>query len=114
MTPMKWFLSFLKKYRGYMALGIVMTTAVSVLSVVNPYISGQIVDRVISGGDYELLMPLVGCLIGVTVVMGILRFLFQAVFETASRDCFTICGIRCTGSFWRRILPSTIKSGREI
>lgn len=85
MTPMKWFLSFLKKYRGYMALGIVMTTAVSVLSVVNPYISGQIVDRVISGGDYDLLMPLVGCLIGVTVVMGILRFLFQAVFETASQ-----------------------------
>ena len=85
MTPMKWFLSFLKKYRGYMALGIVMTTAVSVLSVVNPYISGQIVDRVISGGDYELLMPLVVCLIGVTVVMGILRFLFQAVFETASQ-----------------------------
>ena len=30
-------------------------------------------------------MPLVGCLIGVTVVMGILRFLFQAVFETASQ-----------------------------
>ncbi len=85
MTPMKWFFSFLKKYRGYMALGIVMTTAVSVLSVVNPYISGQIVDRVISGGDYDLLLPLVGCLIGVTVVMGILRFLFQAVFETASQ-----------------------------
>ena len=35
---------------GLMIVGILLTTAVSVLSVVNPYISGQIVDQVISGG----------------------------------------------------------------
>lgn len=85
MTPMKWFFSFLKKYRGKMILGICMTTAVSVLSVVNPYLSGQIVDRVIQGGEYDLLLPMIGCLLGVTVVMGALRFLFQLVFETASQ-----------------------------
>lgn len=85
MTPMKWFFSFLKKYRGLMIIGILLTTAVSVLSVVNPYISGQIVDQVISGGRYDKLMPFIGCLIGVTVVMGILRFLFQVAFETASQ-----------------------------
>ena len=85
MTPMKWFFSFLKKYRGLMIVGILLTTAVSVLSVVNPYISGQIVDQVISGGRYDKLMSFIGCLIGVTVVMGILRFLFQVAFETASQ-----------------------------
>ena len=85
MTPMKWFFSFLKKYRGLMIVGILLTTAVPVLSVVNPYISGQIVDQVISGGRYDKLMPFIGCLIGVTVVMGILRFLFQVAFETASQ-----------------------------
>ena len=85
MTPMKWFFSFLKKYRGLMIIGILLTTAVSVLSVVNPYISGQIVDQVISGGRYDKLMPFIGCLIGVTGVMGILRFLFQVAFETASQ-----------------------------
>lgn len=85
MTPMKWFFSFLKKYRGLMIIGILLTTAVSVLSVVNPYISGQIVDQVISGGRYDKLMPFIVCLIGVTVVMGILRFLFQVAFETASQ-----------------------------
>ena len=85
MTPMKWFFSFLKKYRGLMIVGILLTTAVSVLSVVNPYISGQIVDQVISGGRYKKLMPFIVCLIGVTIVMGILRFLFQVAFETASQ-----------------------------
>ena len=85
MTPMKWFFSFLKKYRGLMIIGILLTTAVSVLSVVNPYISGQIVDQVISGGKYDRLMSFIGCLIGVTIVMGVLRFLFQVAFETASQ-----------------------------
>lgn len=85
MTPMKWFFSFLKKYRGKMILGLCMTTAVSVLSVVNPYLSGQIVDRVIQGGEYDLLLPMIGCLLGVTVVMGVLRFGFQVVLETTSQ-----------------------------
>ena len=85
MTPMKWFFSFLKKYRGLMIVGILLTTAVSVLSVVNPYISGQIVDQVISGEKYDRLMPFIGCLIGITIVMGVLRFLFQVAFETASQ-----------------------------
>lgn len=85
MTPMKWFYSFLKKYRGLMLLGIVMTTAISALAIINPYISGVIVDEVIQNGNYHLLYPLIGCLIGVTVITGILRFLYQVVFETASQ-----------------------------
>lgn len=68
-----------------MVLGLVMTTVISMLSIVNPYISGVIVDEVIGGGQYDRLLPLVGCLLGVTVVMGILRFFYQVVFETASQ-----------------------------
>lgn len=85
MTPMKWFFSFLKKYRVLMILGLFLTTVIAVLSIVNPYISGQIVDQVIGNAAYERLMPLVGCLLCVTVVMGVLRFVYQVVFETASQ-----------------------------
>lgn len=85
MTSMKWFYSFLKKYRGLMALGLLLTTFVSMLSVVNPYISGQIVDEVIEGGNTDALLPLIGCLIGVTLMIGVLKFLFQYVFEVASQ-----------------------------
>ena len=38
MTPFKWFLTFLKKYKKLMVLGMVMTTALAALSIVNPYI----------------------------------------------------------------------------
>ena len=47
MTPLKWFYSFLKKYRGLMILGIILTTFIAALSIVNPYISGSIVDEVV-------------------------------------------------------------------
>ena len=85
MTPLKWFYSFLKKYRGLMCLGLVMTTAIAALSIVNPYISGVIVDEVIQAGNYDLLPVLIACLLGVTLVTGILRFCYQVVFETASQ-----------------------------
>lgn len=85
MTPMKWFYSFLKKYRKLMILGLFLTTIVSALSIVNPYIAGIIVDDVIKDGNFKLLPSLILCLLGVTLVTGILRFLYQIIFETASQ-----------------------------
>ncbi len=85
MTPLKWFFRFLKKYRALMFLGIVMTTVIAALSIVNPYISGIIVDDVIQDGNYGLLPRLILCLLAVTLLTSILRFLYQVVFETASQ-----------------------------
>lgn len=85
MSSIKWFCSFLKKYRGLMILGLIMTTVIAAMSIVNPYISGIIVDDVIQAGNYDLLPVLIACLIGVTLITSILRFLYQLVFETASQ-----------------------------
>lgn len=85
MTPMKWFYSFLKKYKGLMIVGLLLTTLISALSIVNPYVSGLIVDQVIEGKNYGKLWPLIGCLLGVTVIIGATRFLYQVTFETASQ-----------------------------
>lgn len=85
MTAEKWFLGFLKKYKWLMVLGLVMTTVISVLAIVNPHISGLIVDDVIKGGNYDELPYLVAILIGVTAVRSVLRFFYQVVFETCSQ-----------------------------
>ncbi len=85
MTPIKWFLSFLKKYRGLIAVGLVLTTIIAALSIVNPYISGIIIDDVIGAGNYDRLPVLVGTLVLVTFLTGVLRFLYQVAFETASQ-----------------------------
>ncbi len=85
MTPLKWFYSFLKKYRRLMILGIILTTFIAALSIVNPYISGSIVDEVVQKENYALLPKLLACLLLATLLTGILRFTYQVVFETASQ-----------------------------
>lgn len=85
MTPMKWFLSFLKKYRMKMIFGLFLTTLISLLAIINPIISGSIVDEVIQKNNTQLLPLLIACLVGITVVRGILRYFYQVVFETCSQ-----------------------------
>ncbi len=100
MTPIKWFYGFLKKYRKLMFLGIILTTVIAALSIVNPYISGIIVDDVIQAGNYDLLPLLVICLLGVTLLNSGLRLLYQYVFERASQG--TLYDMR--GKVYRKLL----------
>lgn len=85
MDAMKWFLSFLKKYRWLMGLGLLLTTFISILAIVNPYISGMIVDDVITAGKHTLLPRLIVILLVTTVIRGILRYYHQVVFEICSQ-----------------------------
>ena len=80
MTPMKWFWGFLRKYRFKLLGGLILTTFISVLAIVNPY-----VDDVIQGGQYDLLWKLVLILLLVTLVRGALRFFYQVIFEVCSQ-----------------------------
>ena len=85
MTPMKWFWGFLRKYRFKLLGGLFLATFISVLAIVNPYVSGMIVDDVIQGGQYDLLWKLVLILLFVTLVRGALRFFYQVIFEVCSQ-----------------------------
>lgn len=82
---MKWFWGFLRKYRFRLLGGLILTTFISVLAIVNPYVSGMIVDDVIQGGQYDLLWKLVLILLFVTLVRGALRFFYQVIFEVCSQ-----------------------------
>lgn len=85
MASLKWFWSFLKKYRLGLLIGLVMTTAISVLAMINPYVSGLIVDDVIQGGQISLLPKLIAILLSVTLARSVLRFWYQVVFERCSQ-----------------------------
>lgn len=100
MAPMKWFWRFLKKYCALLLFGLLMTTVIAVLAIVNPYISGLIVDDVIQGGNLTLLPKLILTLLSVTLVRGILRFAHQVIFETCSQGVLYDMRDR----FFRRLL----------
>ena len=57
----------------------------SLLVLINPQISGMIVDEVIEGQHYEKLGILLLIMIGVTLVRSLLRFIFLMCFESSSQ-----------------------------
>ena len=79
MTPLKWFSGFLKKYRLVIVIGLVLMTVIVACAIVNPYISGMIVDDVIQGGAYDLLPKLIGI---TGVWLSIVLAVFLALFVT--------------------------------
>ena len=85
MGYIRWFLSFLKKYRVRMIVGLILVFFTSMLVLINPQISGMIVDEVIEGQHYEKLGILLLIMIGVTLVRSLLRFTFLMCFESSSQ-----------------------------
>ncbi len=85
MTPMKWFYSFLKKYRWRMAFGLVLVTILVAAALASPYISKLIVDEVVEKGRRDLLIKLVVLLLACCIIKGLCRFFSQVLFETSSQ-----------------------------
>ena len=85
MGYIRWLLSFLKKYRVRMIVGLILVFITALLVLINPQISGMIVDEVIEGQHYEKLGILLLIMIGVTLVRSLLRFTFLMCFESSSQ-----------------------------
>lgn len=85
MTAMQWFFSFLKKYRLKLIIALILVTIASCLTIVNPYISGIIVDDVIRGGKTSLLPKLVILLIATTALRSVIKYTFLLIFERTSQ-----------------------------
>ena len=88
-SSMRWFYNYLKKYRWKVAVGLVLVTITSILAIINPKITGFIVDDIIGDGTdikMNLLPKFLLLMIGVSVVRSLLRLLFLYLFETASQD----------------------------
>ena len=80
-----WFWSFLRRDRFLVAGALVLTIFCSALGMVNPSLTGILVDKVILGRDFGLLWPLLGLLVGATVLRMALRYLFVMTFEHVSQ-----------------------------
>jgi ATP-binding cassette subfamily B multidrug efflux pump len=86
MTAMQWFYSFLKKYRLKLAFAMVLVTITCIIAIVNPHISGIVVDEIINGGNRKILPMMMLIMIGTTLLRAVLRYWFLLIFETSSQD----------------------------
>ncbi len=85
MTAMRWFYSFLKKYQGRLIFGLFLVAVSSVISIVNPHISGIIVDDIINGGNRKILPLMMIIMFFANLVRAVLRYWFLVIFETSSQ-----------------------------
>ena len=85
---LRWIWSYIGKYKFRMALGLTLSVIVAGFAVVNPLISGTIVDKVINSPehDFNLLLKLILLMVGATLFKAILRYSYQLIFEHCSQN----------------------------
>ena len=84
----KWIWSYIKKYRFWMAAGLTLSVTVAALNLVNPLVTGSIVDKVIRSDNHnlKLLLKLILIMVGTTIGKSIFRYSYQVIFEHCSQN----------------------------
>lgn len=81
-----WIWSYVRRYRFMMLVGMSMSIVVAALNMVNPVVTGKIVDKVIRGGQHNLLFKLAAIMILTTLLKSIFRYSYQTIFEHCSQN----------------------------
>lgn len=100
MTPFQWFYSHLRKYSKFIIRGLLIIPIASALAVINPKVSGAIVDLVIKKGNTDLLPKLILILIATTFIRSIIRYFMIMSMEQASQGTL----FRLRDSVYKRLL----------
>ncbi len=85
-TSFSWVWSYVRRYRFGMAAGLFLSVCVAAMNMVNPLVTGNIVDKVIKGGQHELLFKLIAIMLCVVVGKSIFRYSYQVIFEHCSQN----------------------------
>ena len=81
-----WIWTYVRKYRFLMILGLTLSTLVAALTMINPIVTGRIVDKVIQGGQYGILAKLILIMISTTLGKSIIRYCYQVILEHCSQN----------------------------
>ncbi|WP_291651013.1 ABC transporter ATP-binding protein [Clostridium sp.] len=86
MDSLKWIFSYLKKYKLKYLFALLLVLFTSAINMVNPFISGRIVDKVLGAKQTNLLIPLILIMIAIVVFKGFITYAYQMILEKISQD----------------------------
>lgn len=86
MNAIKWVWKYVKVFKWRMLLGLLAVVFCSALNMINPYMSGFIVDKVINGNEKNLLMPILLLMVVTTIIKSVIRYFYQYNFEKVSQE----------------------------
>ena len=86
MESLKWIMGYLKYHIPKYSIALILVLLTSLLSMINPFLAGDIVDRVLNGNEKNILIPILIIMLVVVVIKGILTYTYQMIFERVSQD----------------------------
>lgn len=86
MNSFEWIWQYAKKNKNKLLLAVIFVVINAILIVIIPLLSGRIVDQVINQGKTEELVPILGIMIGVTVIRTVVRYSYQVLFESVGQS----------------------------
>ncbi|WP_321387849.1 ABC transporter ATP-binding protein [uncultured Enterococcus sp.] len=86
MNNYQWIWQYARKYKGKAVLAFILLLLNAVLIIINPLVTGQIVDQVITQKREELLLPFLGIMVGITLFRTVIRYAYQIVFERIGQN----------------------------
>ena len=85
MQEIKWIWKYVKPYRYRMGIALLLVLVATSLNMVNPYVSGIVVDDVIRAQKTDLLVSLIVIMVVATVIKSVARYVFRMLFESVSQ-----------------------------
>jgi ATP-binding cassette subfamily B protein len=86
MNNFQWIWNYAKVYKVRLLIALIFVVVNSILIIVNPVVSGMLVDQVIEQGKGQLLLPLLGVMFGITLFRTIVRYAYQMIFERIGQN----------------------------
>lgn len=86
MNNFQWIWHYAKAYRKHLWLALIFLLLNAALIVVNPLLSGKLVDVVIDQQKTEWLLPFLVVMIAVTLIRTVIRYSYQILFERVGQN----------------------------
>lgn len=86
MSNIKWIFGYISRYKFRFSFALAAVLLSSLIAMINPYLSGKLVDEVILNNNINLLFPILGMMVGATVIKTIIRYTYQMTFEYVSQN----------------------------
>lgn len=89
MDSLKWIWGYLKEYKLGYCFALLLVLFVSLVNMVNPFLSGIIVDTVIGEGKTNILLPILIAMVLIVIFKGAITYGYQMTFEKISQNVLT-------------------------
>ena len=86
MDNIKWIANYLKKHKFKYCFALVLVLLTAGINMINPFISGKIIDEVLGNNKKSLLLPAISVMLIVVIIKGIITYTYQFILEKISQD----------------------------